>query len=171
MDNSDKLSYRQVRVGQFTIGMNGLSETFSTLRAEGNEPGPAVIPMLLARVRQHNYVPTSAEEVYAEALLREFRDFCQRQGLGCSCATNYGTWRGHPREAIPWYPTISIDRCDGCEACLRFCPNGVFAPGRVDGVQVVEPFKCQVGCDACMRVCRPGAITFPPKEVLEVYGR
>lgn len=171
MAHSDELSYRQVRVGQFAIGLNGLSEIFTALHAEGCEPNAAVAPTLLARARQHNYIPASAEDMYVEALLREFRDFCQRQDLGCSCPTDYGTWRGHPREAIPWYPTLSAGRCDGCEACLRFCPSGVFAPGGEAGVQIVEPFKCRVGCDACVRVCQPGAITFPPKAVLEIYGK
>lgn len=171
MDNLDELSYRQVQVGQFTIGLNGLSEIFSALHAEGYEPDAAMIPVLLARVRQYNYIPASAEEVYAKALLREYGDFCQRQALGCSCATDYGTWRGHPRQAIPWYPTISAGRCDGCGACLRFCPNGVFVARGENDIQVVEPFKCQVGCDACVQVCRPGAITFPPKAILEVFGR
>ena len=165
------LSYRQIRVGHYTIGMNGLSEIFSALQAEGCEPSATLAPILLARVRQHNYIPASAEELYAEALLREFGDFCQRQATGCACARDYGTWRGQPREAIPWYPTISADCCDGCEACLRFCPNGVFAPDQELGIRVAEPFKCQVGCDACAQVCQPGAIIFPPRAILEAYGR
>lgn len=166
MDNPDKLSYRQIRVGEFSVGLNGLNEIFSALRAEGHAPDTAAIPLLLARVRQHNYIPSSAQEAYAEALLREFGGFC-----ACNGAADYGVWRGHPRETIPWYPSISAGRCDGCGACLRFCPNGVFAQGGEGEVRVAAPFKCQVGCDACTRVCRPGAITFPPKSILEAFGR
>jgi len=46
----------------------------------------------------------------------------------CGCkpqAEDYGTWRGHPREPIPWFPTIAEDLCNGCGACLDFCSFGV----------------------------------------------
>ena len=165
----EPLSYRRTRVGQFSVGMNGLNEIFAELQTEGWSPDAVAPQELLGRARRHNYVPATAEDVYAEALLREYRAFCQRQETACSCATDYGTWRGHPRERIPWYPTISAGRCDGCGACVRFCPNGVFAPADGGAIQVIEPYKCQVGCSACVRVCKPEAITFPPKEVLEIF--
>ncbi len=167
----DPTSYRQIRVGQFTVGMNGLDEIFSELFNGGYEPGQAVAPELLVRARRHNYVPATAEAVYAEALLCEYRAFCQRQDAGCGCAADYGVWRGHPRERIPWYPAISAGRCDGCGACVRFCPNGVFAPADGVTVQVLEPYKCQVGCNACVQVCKPGAISFPPKDMLTAFGK
>lgn len=161
------LSYRQVRVGRFTVGLSGLTETFSELYEAGYEPGGSAVPELLARVRQHNYIPPAVETDYAEALLREFGRFCEQQAAGCGCATDYGTWRGHPRETIPWYPTVYADRCDGCGVCLRFCAFGVYGPTDDGKVDVVEPFRCVVGCSACSQVCKPRAIAFPPNEVLQ----
>jgi NAD-dependent dihydropyrimidine dehydrogenase PreA subunit len=163
------LSYRQTRVGRFTVGLSGLNEVFTALYEEGCEPDAAVVPELLARVGRHNYVPPAAEAEYGEALLREFRRFCRQQAAGCDCTVDYGTWRGHPRETIPWYPTIRVELCDGCEACLRFCTYGVLAATGDGKVEVVEPFKCVVGCSTCERLCKPGAIAFPPQEVLEAF--
>ncbi len=163
---ADALSYRQIRVGAFTVGMTGLDELFAALHAEGRPAAESTAALLLARARQHNYIPPAAEADYAEALLREYRRFCTSTEA-CGCRRDYGTWRGHPRQAIPWYPTINAGRCDGCGACVRFCPSGVFAPEDGGTVRVVEPYKCQVGCSACVRVCKSEAIAFPPQEVLD----
>jgi NAD-dependent dihydropyrimidine dehydrogenase PreA subunit len=166
----ERLSLRQVQVGDDTVGLTGLDEVFAALYAEGSEPDAVKAIQLLTHVRRHNYIPPAAEADYAQALLREYGAFCQRQRAGCACAAGYGAWRGHPREAIPWYPTLRPELCDGCGACMRFCPNGVFAPADGGGgVQVGEPYKCQVGCSACVQVCKPKAITFPPPEVLEAF--
>jgi NAD-dependent dihydropyrimidine dehydrogenase PreA subunit len=162
-------SYRQIRVGEFSVGMTGLDETFAALYEAGCEPKATTAELLLDSARQQNYIPATAEDVYAEALLREYRVFYQQQAAGCTCGTDYGTWRGQPRERIPWYPTLNAGRCDDCGACVRFCPNGVFATAEGDEICVVEPFHCQVGCNACVRVCQHEAITFPPREILEAF--
>ncbi len=86
----------------------------------------------------------------------------------CLCAIDYGAWNGHPREFIPWYPTVRAALCDGCGACLRFCSFGVFAQVDDDTVEVVEPFKCRVGCSACVQTCRVDAISFPSEQILEM---
>jgi NAD-dependent dihydropyrimidine dehydrogenase PreA subunit len=168
MGMSEPLSYRQIRVGEFSVGLIGLDEIFADLYTDGYASAAAPAREMLRRARQHNYIPVSAEEPYAEALLREYRQFCLRQVSAREPTADYGTWRGHPRGSIPWFPTVSMGRCDGCGACIRFCPNGVFGK-RADQLEVIEPYKCQVGCDACARVCKPDAISFPPKDVLRAY--
>ncbi len=170
MQDGERLSHRLVQIGSAAIGLVGLDEVLAELRSEGRPPDESVADELLARVRRHNYISPAAEGEYARALLREFRAFCQRQEEGCSCRVDYGTWRGRPRETIPWYPTLHEDLCDGCGACLRFCPFGVFARSDEGRVRVAEPFRCQVGCSACIRVCKPGAIAFPPAQILEAFG-
>lgn len=170
VNGSESLSYRQIQVGRFMSGMSGLNEIFTALYERGYKADETTAPELLARARQHNYILPAAEAEYAAALLREFRKFCQQQAAGCACATGYGVWRGHPRETIPWYPTIHTDLCDGCGACLRFCAYGVLAADDDSKVQVVEPFKCVVGCSACARLCKPGALVFPPPEILQTFG-
>jgi NAD-dependent dihydropyrimidine dehydrogenase PreA subunit len=171
MDPFEQTSYRQIRVGRVMVGMNGLDEIFSALYADGREPDKGIIPELLGRARQHNYIPSFSEDAYIEALLRAFQDFCWQKDSGEASTSGYGTWRGHPRAAIPWFPTINDGRCDGCGACVRFCPNDVFATAESGSVQVVEPLKCQVGCSGCVRCCKPGAITFPPQEILEAFEK
>jgi NAD-dependent dihydropyrimidine dehydrogenase PreA subunit len=167
MGNSDRLGYRMIQVGRFTVGLLGLDQVFASLREDGFAPNETVIPELLSRARRHNYIASASEDQYAKALLREFEVFC-RQQANCSCATDYGTWHGHPRESIPWYPTIRAALCDGCGACLRFCSFGVFAQIDDDTVEVVEPFRCQVGCSACVPTCQVDAISFPSKQILEM---
>lgn len=170
VDPFERTSFRQVRVGRVMVGMNGLDEIFSTLYAEGFEANDAVIPALLERARRHNYIPSISEDIYGKALLHAFQEFWRRKSVGGAGTTEYGTWRGHPREAIPWYPDINPGRCDACGVCVRFCANGVFGQPSGGDVQVVEPFKCLVGCSTCVRVCKPGAISFPPKDMLKTFG-
>jgi NAD-dependent dihydropyrimidine dehydrogenase PreA subunit len=169
MSTFEPHSYRQIRVGEFSIGLTGLDEIFADLYAHGYAVEAVPAREWLRRARQHNYIPVSAEGPYAAALQREYRQFCQRQKGAREPSADYGTWRGHPRESIPWYPTVSMGRCDGCGACIRFCPNGVFGE-RADQLEVIEPYECQVGCDACVRVCKPGAISFPPTDVLRAFA-
>ncbi|MBO3804264.1 MAG: hypothetical protein JTT11_10440 [Candidatus Brockarchaeota archaeon] len=64
-----------------------------------------------------------------------------------------------------WFPTIFLDRCDGCEKfreprCLSYCPNGVFEI-RGGKAVVANPMNCVNGCNACEPVCPRKAISFP----------
>ncbi|MBC7216716.1 MAG: ferredoxin family protein [Candidatus Caldatribacterium sp.] len=72
---------------------------------------------------------------------------------------------GIKREDIPWYPTIDAEKCIGCEECLNFCANDVFAK-EGDKVVVKNPYNCVVGCDRCSVFCPTGALSFPSKEEL-----
>lgn len=72
------------------------------------------------------------------------------------------TWRGIPREQIPWYPTIDADKCTGCQTCVDFCKNDVLAFDDSAGKSVVKnPYSCVVECSTCARLCPEGAIAFP----------
>ena len=72
------------------------------------------------------------------------------------------TWRGIPREQIPWYPTIDPDRCTGCRTCVDFCKNGVLEFDDDAGrSRVKNPYNCVVECSTCAKLCPEGAISFP----------
>jgi CDP-4-dehydro-6-deoxyglucose reductase len=151
--------------------MRGLDEMFEELYAQGRKPDePGLGLELVERARAHNYIPKGAVDEFAEALLREYRQYAS----ACACGgsrpqVSYGTWRGYPREQIPWFPTVALDLCDGCGACIGFCSFGVYGPVPENKVVVIDPFKCQVGCNSCANVCAPRAITFPPRGMLDAY--
>jgi NAD-dependent dihydropyrimidine dehydrogenase PreA subunit len=85
---------------------------------------------------------------------------------------NHGTWKGTPREQIPWYPTVDSAKCVGCRKCFEFCSHGVYAWDETAGTpKVQEPFQCVVGCSNCASQCAEGAIAFPPLTILKEFLR
>ena len=167
-----KLSHRQILVGRSMSGMIGLDEIFAELYEAGRAPDEALVPELLAGAGKDNYIPAGAKADYAAALLREYRKYCEQRESTVTRQTGYGTWRGIPRERIPWFPTLYEDLCDDCGKCVFFCPEKVFAfTEDAQSVYVASPLKCQVGCAECARICPPTAIAFPPRTVLQALGR
>ena len=83
----------------------------------------------------------------------------------------YGSWKGVPREQIPWHPSLDGEKCIGCRKCFEFCSHGVYTWDAVaDRPVVAEPFQCVVGCSNCMHQCEEGAISFPPLTILKGIG-
>ncbi len=79
----------------------------------------------------------------------------------------FAYWHGIPREEIPWYPTISAEKCIGCKLCFVSCGRNVFSFDSDSHKAVVtKPYNCMVGCSTCATVCPTGAITFPSKEIV-----
>lgn len=71
-------------------------------------------------------------------------------------------WRGIPREEIPWFPTIDVEKCIGCRECITICKNGVLAFDETKKKsKVVNPYNCVVECRTCARLCPVDAISFP----------
>jgi len=165
------LSYRQILVGAFPTGMSGLDELFAQLYDEGKEPHEALGQELVTRARVHNYIPRSAQVAYATVLLKEYASYWQLRSTGQDATPKRPPWRGVPREQVPWFPTLEETLCDGCDKCLDFCANGVYAKQEDGTVRVVDPLNCVVGCDVCARLCRHRAITFPPRTILQTLGR
>jgi len=73
-----------------------------------------------------------------------------------------------PREEIPWFPTISEEKCSKCMTCVSFCQHGVYE--EIEGEpRVAKPFNCIVGCTGCEPQCPEKAISFPSmKETSEL---
>lgn len=167
-----KLSHRQILVGRLPAGMHGLDELFDELYEQGRRPDEVGLEMgLVERARVYkNYIPKPAVGGFTQALLREYRKYVdQRASNSKPQSVNYGTWRGHPREQIPWFPTVAADLCNGCGLCLKLCTYGALAPTSDGKVKVMEPFKCLVGCNSCATICKPRAIIFPPRAILDTF--
>lgn len=77
-------------------------------------------------------------------------------------------WHGITRTEIPWYPTINMEKCIGCELCYVSCGREVFEYDDSIRKAIVErPFNCMVGCSTCRTICPSGAIGFPPREMIQ----
>ena len=82
------------------------------------------------------------------------------------------TWRGIPREEIPWHPTIDPDKCTGCRTCVDFCRNDVLEFDEAAGKsRVRSPNNCVVACRACAKLCPEGAIRFPDEAAFAAFAR
>jgi len=85
---------------------------------------------------------------------------------------NYGEWKGIPREKIPWYPTVDIQKCVGCKECFSFCRHKVYAwDEKNNKTKVTEPYRCVVGCSTCAGMCQAEAISFPPLIILKDFAK
>ena len=136
-----KRDYRQVLVGgqpAAIMGLDGiLAEAFEAGRAPDDpELGQALVAAARDRL---NYIPRAAEDEFAQALVGEYRRYHAGRLAGqVPQPVDYGTWRGHPREHIPWFPTLAAELCDGCGKCLSFCSFGVF---QLSLIHISEPTR------------------------------
>lgn len=166
-----ELSYRMVRIAGVPAGLLGLEELFGELFESGCQPKePATLQRIIRGVRKHNYIPRPALGDYTEVLGEEYQRYYQaRSGGQAAAPRDYGQWEGHPREQIPWFPTISAELCNGCGKCIEVCPKDVFMKSDRGIVEVVEPFLCIVGCCFCKSACDPQAILMPQRTMLAPY--
>ena len=79
-------------------------------------------------------------------------------------------WHGVPRKEIPWFPTVDLDACIGCEMCYVTCGREVYEIELVDDrrpkARVERPYNCMVGCSTCAVVCPTQAISFPSRDIV-----
>ena len=165
------LSYHMLYIGSAPAGLLGLEELFNEMYQSGASPKNAGIgERLIKGIKKNNFIPKPALNDYIVAIQREYSKFYNTRTSGKAVvARNYGQWEGHPREQIPWFPTISAELCDGCGACMEICPKEVLEK-RGDGkVIVVDPFLCIVGCCFCKSACKPKAILMPTQDMLNSY--
>ncbi len=165
------LSYRMLNIAGVPAGLLGLEELFASLYAQDVHPESENLSgLLISGVREHNFIPKPALEDYSSALHSEYlRYFHQRQKGKAVVARDYGTWRGYPREQIPWFPTIARELCNDCGACLDLCAREVYERDENGRIWVVEPFLCMVGCCFCKSVCEPKALRLPGQQMLQNY--
>jgi NAD-dependent dihydropyrimidine dehydrogenase PreA subunit len=162
---------RLINIEGKQIGIVGLDEVFKKLYKAGEKPQEDLQARLLKTLKELNYIPSTKEKAYASVFLEEYRKFIVLREKGTEEEKkDLGTWRGIPREEIPWFPTIIDDLCDGCQICSQFCSFGVYEyDDKTNKVKVANPFNCEVGCNICALKCKPKAISFPPLAILESF--
>jgi hypothetical protein len=117
MSNSETLSYRQIQMGNLTIGMVGLKELFETLRNRNVPPAEAAIADLLQGARRHNYIPPAADEKMGVVLLREYRQFCARPVTVPGVVTPGRRFPGSP----PSTPSSAMGVAPACASAPSGC--------------------------------------------------
>jgi small redox-active disulfide protein 2 len=77
MQNQDQPAPRTIRIGAANVGLIGLDQALNKALTEQMEE-EAAMEFLFAAIARENYVPTTAEPIYREALRAEYR---RRQGI------------------------------------------------------------------------------------------
>lgn len=63
----------QISLGRFRVGITGLKAAIEETKSWRERPEEEIAQALLAAVKPRNYIPTSAQEEYKRAFLREFK--------------------------------------------------------------------------------------------------
>ena len=160
-----KAQLSSLKVGGLEVGVSGLAEIVERGLLVMDSPDDEVREVLLKEMRARNYVPASAQEEYMRALWTEFKKARQTRKEQLEMS-----YKGIPREEIPWYPKVDEKKCSGCSSCVEFCTQSVFS---FDGrSHVIKPFNCIVGNSSCRSFCPEKAITFPTTaELRETLGK
>ncbi len=154
-----------LKVGGLEVGISGLGEIIERALVNVDAPDSEAREVLLREMKARNYVPSSAQEEYMRSLWAEFKKAKahRKEQLEMS-------FKGIPREEIPWFPKVDEKRCSGCSSCVEFCTQSVFS---FDGKShVIKPYNCIVGNSSCRSFCPEKAISFPTTtELKENLGR
>ena len=151
---------RMILIRGNLVGVMGLDDIYAEFHARGEVGDASLRDELLRMVKNENFVPAPLEQDYADALIAEYERYIEEQTSGQRTRSVQTTYRGVPREEVPWFPTIKEDLCDGCKICFDFCPHGVFEWDNSRNLPIVKyPYNCIIGCSACAYLCPTGAIT------------
>lgn len=66
----------QIRIGQHQVGLIGLKDALTEVRALALDNAEDIKIEILRRLRQANYISPQIESEYGGALLKEYRRFC-----------------------------------------------------------------------------------------------
>lgn len=160
-----------MKVGGLDVGISGLADIVEKGLGIMDAPDAEIKTLLLTELKARNYVPSSVEKEYMVSLWSEYKKarIQRREDVEQS-------YKGIPRDAIPWFPSVDPKKCSGCSSCVEFCSQGVFT---FDGKShVSRPFNCVVGKSSCRAFCPEKAIAFPThselkailQELNEKYG-
>jgi hypothetical protein len=71
----DKIKTKRILIDGKETGIDHLDFIFESVKQLHLSDAPAITAEIMKRVREFNYVPTKKEGLYAEALLREYRQW------------------------------------------------------------------------------------------------
>ncbi len=72
---------------------------------------------------------------------------------------------GIPRKRIPWFPSVDVEKCNGCSICVKACKHEVYVFDKAKKKAfVANPHSCEVFCQSCQFQCSLDAISFPKKN-------
>ena len=149
-----------LKVGGLEVGVSGLSEILERGLEYMDASDNDIREVLLSEMKARNYVPSSAQEEYMRSLWTEYKKarVLRKEQIAMS-------YKGIPREEIPWFPKVDENRCCGCSSCVEFCTQSVFS---FDGKShVIKPYNCIVGSSSCRSFCPEKAISFPTTAELK----
>jgi len=63
------------------VGLTGLDSVMADLQREGKPADEAAALEMISRLEKNNYIADPARKIYQEALLREYRHFCEKKIL------------------------------------------------------------------------------------------
>lgn len=149
-----------LKVGGLEVGISGLTAVIERGLEHMDGPDEEQRSALLTELKAHNYVPASVEDEYMKALWTEYKKFRMQRR-----EEREESYKGLPRDEIPWFPKVDQSKCSGCTSCVEFCAQGVFyfAEGKS---HVVRPYNCTVGRSSCRSFCPEQAISFPTQAEL-----
>ena len=98
----------------------------------------------------------------AERIEKEIRTWMEKKGYQ-TISEFQGILRllehAKAKDIPQWQPSIDENRCNGCETCIKACPNQAI---RLFGnIGKIEEDYCE-GCRTCYIVCPAGAISLTP---------
>jgi hypothetical protein len=70
---------RHITINGLPTGITMLDESIAAVRVQNLTSDPAIREALLKKVKVYNYIPPSVENLYAEALVEEYRKSGRKQ--------------------------------------------------------------------------------------------
>ena len=69
------MGFRQNKVGRYYMQIEGLDDIFHKYFEEGRAPDEMIGTDMIREIRKQNFVPEDSEDLYYDALLREYKSY------------------------------------------------------------------------------------------------
>jgi hypothetical protein len=75
------IGFRQVKVGSCCMEIEGLEDIFREYTKKGMTPDEVTGAEMIKDIRALNFIPEDAEDLYKEALLKEYKSYYSTQNI------------------------------------------------------------------------------------------